>query len=119
MDKPAMLVSGLGCAHLSLYALHGANTGPAQSRRLDDSSTRGEFGTDCLDLALGQGLLANRFSAFGAELARTCETSLDTLLDDRALEFREDAEHLEESAPGRSCRVDGLPLEVEIAPDCV
>ena len=38
-------------------------------------------------------------------------------MDDLALEFGEDPEHLEQGAPGRCGRVNGLPLKIEIAAD--
>jgi hypothetical protein len=49
--------------------------------------------------------------------ARSGDSGADALDDDRAFELTENAQHLEQRAPGRGGRVDSLLVQIEIAAD--
>ena len=66
------------------------------------------------DLALGQPLNRRRTAQPDALGAGAGETGMDALLDDRALELSEHAEHLKQGAAGRRRGIDALHMKIEI-----
>jgi hypothetical protein len=60
-----------------------------------------------------------RLAAPGALRPRPGDARGDSLLDDRALELREHAEHLEERLAGRRAGIDALAIEVQVNPGAV
>ena len=107
----------LRCDQFSLNPLHRANARPAQARRLEDAGSACQFGSDRLDLGLGEWRLTDGLTALGAVLTSPLHSGLDPLLNDGSFELCKNPKHLEEGAPGWGGRIYRLAFEIEIAPD--
>jgi hypothetical protein len=105
--------------HYRFDPLRRGYTSPAQPRGLDDAGALLKLGADLLDLVPRQRLLSDWFPAFGAVDTRSREPSLDPAPNDRPLEFGEDAEHLEHGPSRWRGRVEGLLMQIQIAPGTI